>query len=80
MNCFQPLLECNKKFEYIFNSNTSDFKALLFKKIETSQKNPCYVVEFSDGSFEKLDVSTAAEAYKIASKKNTVKKISYTLV
>jgi hypothetical protein len=79
MNCFKPLFKHNKEFEYIFNkSNTGCFEMLSFDKILRSEEKPYYVIEFSDGSTEELDVTTASEAYEIASKKNTVKKISYT--
>lgn len=78
MNCFESLFENNKKFEYLFEKrNTNSFEVLSFSKTKDLQETPYYIVEFSDGSVEKFDVSTAAEAYEIASKKNIVQKISY---
>ena len=42
---------------------------LSFDKILRSEEKPYYVIEFSDGSTEELDVTAASEAYEIASKK-----------
>ncbi len=78
MNQFKAFIDNQKQFQYFVSDNQNNsFQEHQFKQMNSISGRIGYLITYVDKTNEYIDAPTASAAYKIATTKKEVEKISY---
>jgi len=78
MNQFKAFIDNQKQFQCFVSDNKNNFfQEHKFKQMNSISERIGYLITYVDKTNEYIDAPTASAAYKIATTKKEVEKISY---